>query len=311
MRTKKRYTIGIYDVDNSPFPNLALMKISAFHKKKKSKVVIIDPSIPMLFPECDILYCSRVFKYNKESKYVNKNKKFKRIVRGGTGYNKTKYKKLSDQIEHICPDYTLYNLDYSLGFLTRGCNRKCSWCIVPEKEGYIKPHADIEEFLKHDKVVLMDNNVLACNHGVKQIEKIIKLNVKVDFNQGLDARFIDNSMAKLLCKIKWINSIRLACDSPSQLKHVQKAVTLLRWHNIKPRNIFVYCLIKDPKESLERIKFLKGLNTDPFAQPYIDFKTNKKPNKTQKAIARWVNIKSIFYSTTWKDYKYNNENKTT
>ena len=312
MRTiKPKKIIGIYDVDSSSFPNLALMKISAWHKNKKNKVVLIDPKYPLLNPKCDIVYCSKVFTYNKQSEYIKQNKKYKRVIYGGIGYG-LKSKNLNKYIEHICPDYDLYGIDYSLGFLTRGCIRKCSWCIVPEKEGNIKPHADIEEFLRHNKAVLMDNNVLACDHGIKQIEKIIKLGIKVDFNQGLDARLIDNSIAKLLSKVKWLNPIRLACDNQSQTKHIQKAVNLLRWHNAHPRNFFVYCLItKDIKESLNRIKFLKGLNVDPFAQPFINFKTNERPNKTQRSLARWVNIKSIFYATTWEEYKYNHENKKT
>lgn len=79
--------------------------------------------------------------------------------------------KLADVIEHQCPDYSLYGINYSMGFLTRGCPRECKWCVVPEKEGDIVAHADIDEFARHKEVVLMDNNVLAHDHGLYQIEK--------------------------------------------------------------------------------------------------------------------------------------------
>ncbi|GAG76488.1 unnamed protein product, partial [marine sediment metagenome] len=179
---------------------------------------------------------------------------------------------------------------------------KCKWCFVPEKEGDIKAHADIEEFLRHDKVVLLDNNVLASEHGIKQIEKLIRLKVKVDFNQGLDARLIDNTMAKLLAKVKWLKPIRLACDSQSMKKPIQKAVELLRWNNATPSQYFVYCLLIDPEESLDRIKFLKGLYLDVFAQPYRD-KEGTEPEQILKDMARFVDRKEIFKTTTWEEYK--------
>jgi radical SAM superfamily enzyme YgiQ (UPF0313 family) len=222
------------------------------------------------------------------------------VVYGGTG-NDIKIK-LPNKIEHICPDYNLYGLDYSLGFLTRGCPNHCSWCIVPEKEGDIRPNADIKEFLVHDKVVLMDNNVLASDHGIDQITKLTILKVKVDFNQGLDCRLIDDSIARLLSKVKWLHPIRLACDSQLQMKAIEKAVRLLRWHNATPKKYFVYCLIKNIDEALERIKFLKGLYLDPFAQPYIDFRKSIMPTKEQKNLARWINHKAIFNSVPYEEY---------
>ena len=152
----------------------------------------------------------------------------------------------------------------------------------------------------------MDNNVLACDHGIHQIEKIIKRGIRVDFNQGLDARLIDDSTAKLLSKVKWLNPIRLACDSQAQIKPIRKAVTLLRWHNAVPRRYMVYVLIRDPNESLERIKFLKGMNLDCHAQPYIDFSGKTEVTQKQRDIARWVNHKAIFKSIPFEEYKNKN-----
>lgn len=284
--------IALNDTDKTKFPNLALMKLSAYHKAMDHSVEWYEPLLASTY---DKIYSSKVFTFTPEEKLFGK------VEYGGTG-NDIK-KRLDDNIEHICPDYSLYGLDYSLGFLTRGCPNHCSWCIVPHKEGNIKPHADIKEFLMHDKVVLMDNNVLASDHGITQIEKLIKLKVKVDFNQGLDCRLIDNSMAKLLSKVKWLHPIRLACDTMSQMPSIQEAVKLLRWNNATPKKYFIYCLIQDIDEAIERIMFLKGLYLDPFAQPYIDFRKNILPNRDQKKLARWVNHKAIFNSTTWNEYK--------
>ena len=284
--------IALHSSDKTKFPNLALMKLSAWHKAKGD---IVEWYGDLWATRYDQIYSSKVFTFTP------KDKLFGNVQYGGSGNDITL--KLPDEIEHICPDYDLYGLDYSLGFLTRGCPNKCSWCIVPKKEGKIKAHSDINEFLRHDKVVLMDNNILASEHGIQQIEKLVKLKVKVDFNQGLDCRLIDDSIAKLLSKIKWSHPIRLACDTISQMEPIQKAVRLLRWHNARPARYFVYCLIKDIDEALERVKFLKGLYCEPFAQPYRSFKSDIEPSKELRRFARWVNHTAVFNSIPFEKYK--------
>lgn len=286
--------IGIHDADKTRFPNLALMKLSAWHKTNGDSVSKYDS---LFSSQYDKVYSSKVFTFTPEEDL------FGNVEEGGTGYKK--FNTLPDEIEHICPDYELYGIDYSMGFLTRGCPNSCNWCVVPAKEGDITAHADIEEFLRHKEVVLMDNNVLASEHGIQQIEKLAQLGVKVDFNQGLDARLIDDHVARLLSNVKWIRFIRLSCDTQAQLPAIQKAVTLLRWHNANPAQLFVYCLVRDVQEALERVKILKGLYLQVFAQPYRDFDTNSEPTKEQKKFARWVNHKAIFKSVAWKDYNVN------
>lgn len=282
--------IALHDHENNGYPNVALMKLSAWHKAQGDSVEWFNA----LFGNYDRVYSSKVFTWTRLCSYLPGD-----TVRGGTGFDITAT--LPDEVESIVPDYGLYNCDKSYGFLTRGCNRFCSWCFVPEKEGAIRPHADIEDFARHKEVVLMDNNVLACEHGIRQIEKIIKLGLKVDFNQGLDARLIDNSMAKLLGKVKWNPSIRLACDYKAMIEPIRKAVELLRWHNATPSQYFCYVLVKDIKDALERVKFLKGIYVYPFCQPYRD-KKGTEPTKEQKRFARFCNHRAVFRSTTWEDY---------
>lgn len=285
--------IGLLDVDGHNFPNLALMKISAYHKSIGDVV-----EFATMFERYDFLYKAKVFTFTPDNEYCyNANK----IIKGGTGYNISD--KLPDYIDEMLPDYRLYNCDHAYGFLTRGCVNKCSWCIVPEKEGDIKPYANIESFLNGKKsAILLDNNVLSHEHGIKQIEKIIDLKIKVDFNQGLDARLIDNSMAKLLSKVKWLKPLRMACGTISQMPHIEKATKLLRENNCTPKNYFIYTLVKDIPDALERVMFLDYLKLDPFCQPYRDFKTNKEPDKILKQFCRWVNHKAIFRSCTWEEY---------
>ncbi len=284
--------VGLVDIDGHNYPNLALMKLSAHFKATGHEVKLATPDN---IKDFDCGFASKVFSFTLMPELPDW------VEVGGSGINLKVA--LPDEVEHLCPDYDLYDLDYSLGFLTRGCIRNCGWCIVPEKEGPIQDHADITDFAKHRDVVLMDNNVLAHDHGIRQLEKIAGLGLRVDFNQGLDARLIDDATARLLAKVKWLTPIRLACDSQAMMPYIQKAVNLLRWYNATPRAYFVYVLVKDIPEALERVRFLKGLNVDPFAQPYRDFRTNIEPTKEQKAFARWVNHKAIFKSVLWEDYR--------
>lgn len=290
--------IGLHDSDNKNFPNLALMKISAFHKKQGDQTSLFLP-----IEKYDKIYSSKVFTFTEKDHFLPHDS-----INGGTGYKLSA--KLPDHIEHLCPDYSLYKTDYSIGFLTRGCIRNCSFCIVPEKEGKIKPHADIEEFTKHKKVILLDNNILAHDHGIKQIEKISSLALKVDFNQGMDARLVDKQIAKRLSKVKWIRFLRFACDNKTMIPHIKKTVELLGKQGVKPYRIFCYFLVKDINEALDRIEVLREIGVDIFAMPYRDFESKKEPKKIIKQFARWVNHKATFKSVKWKDYgKTQNSNQ--
>ena len=146
--------IGIHDSDQTKFPNLALMKLSESHKNKGDDVSFFEPG-----KNYDWVYSSKVFTFTSTDPLLPINS-----IKGGTGYSLDIY--LPYEIEHTMPDYSLYNLDYSVGFLTRGCPKKCKHCVVPLKEGDIVPNADITEFLDHNEAVLLDNNVLASKHGI-------------------------------------------------------------------------------------------------------------------------------------------------
>jgi hypothetical protein len=286
--------IGLLDVDGHNFPNLALMKISSFYKENGHSVEFVT-----MFDDYDIIYKSKVFTFTPDNEYCYRSDN---IIKGGTGYDIKK--KLPDEIDCMFPDYSLYDCEHAYGFLTRGCTNKCSWCVVPEKEGDIKPYADIKDFIGgYNSAVLLDNNVLASEHGIKQIEKIINLKIKVDFNQGLDARLIDDKTAKLLSRVKWLKPLRMACDSKSQVPHIEKAITLLRKYNCTPKNYFIYVLVKEIEDALDRVMFLDYLKVDPFCQPYRDFTTNKEPERILKQFSRWVNHKAVFRSCTWQEYR--------
>ena len=281
--------VALHDADNTKYPNLVLMKLAAHHRARGDSVEWYSP----LFSQYDKMYSSKVFSWTPDNQYLPGD-----VVRGGTGYNQ--FADLPDAIEHACPDYSLYGIDYSLGFLTRGCHKKCKWCIVPRKEGGIREHADITEFLRHREVVLMDNNVLASDHGIRQIDKMAGLDVKVDFNQGLEAGLIDKTIASKLARLKWRRCIRIACDNQAAKKPAGAAVKHLRGAGYRGE-IFCYVLVQGIPDALNRVEFLRGLGVDPFAQPFRD-EHNTPPTREQRQFARWVNHKAIFKTVKWAEY---------
>lgn len=290
--------IGLIDVDGHNFPNLALMKLSAWHKAQGDTVEWVN-----YFENYDVVYKSKVFTFTKEDNTcINAG----RIIKAGTGY-RDYTTVLPEEIEHTCPDYSLYpQYKEAYGFLTRGCPNKCPWCIVPSKEGVIRPHADITEFLAGRKrAILMDNNVLASDGGLSQIEKIADLGIRVDFNQGLDARIVAGNpdIARLLARVKWIKRIRFACDTKAQMSSIENVVRLLGSHGIKSEKIFCYVLVKqDTDDALERLRFLKELGITPFAQPYRDFDGKTKITREQRRITHWCNIRQLFKTIDYAEY---------
>lgn len=293
--------IGLVDVDGHNFPNLALMKLSAFHKKEGDSVEWYSG-----IETYDKVYMSKVFQFtNDENRVIQA----KEVVRGGSGY-KMYDQWLPEDIEHICPDYSIYSqYKEAYGFLTRGCVNKCGFCIVPRKEGTIRRHADIEEFLDGRKnAVLMDNNVLASDWGLSQIEKIIKLKVHVDFNQGMDCRIIskDKSIAKLLSQVKWSKSIRMAYDNSAITDEVVKAIEYLKEAGVPAYKMMFYMLVKDgqTEDAERRAMLLDSYGCNPFAMAYRNLDTNEKPSDEQKRFARWCNMKAVFKSCKFSDYKY-------
>jgi len=289
--------IGLINVDGHNFPNLALMKLSTYHKSLGDSVKFVT------LGNYDKIYMSKTFTYTPDYKlgFINCDS----IEKGGTGY-KEYSKTLPEHIDKLPCDYSIYpQFKSAYGFLTRGCPNKCAWCVVPHKEGDVHPYADIEEILQGRKeAILMDNNALSHEHGLTQIEKIIKLGIKIDFNQGLDSRIIakDIEISKLLSKVKWMSTLRMACDTKSQIPFIDKALSNLNQFGFKNNRVFVYVLVKEIPDALERLDFLKGKGCIPFAQPYRDFETNKPVSATMKKFIRWVDRTQIFYSTTWEKY---------
>lgn len=292
--------IGLIDVDgHSGHPNLALMRISAFHKSIGDSVEWYSPMIHTAADPMDRVYMSKVFTFEPDYQY---NIFANEIVKGGTGYKD--YSSLPAEIEAMAPDYTIYpNYKAAIGFLTRGCIRNCPWCIVPRKEGTIRPASTWQEIKRPDRknIVFLDNNVLAHEHGLAQIEDMAGQPVWVDFNQGLDARLITPEIGKMLGRLRWTRFVRLACDTPAMLPIIEQAKNYLVEGGVSKSRLWAYALVQDVEEAEKRVLSLELMGITPFAQPYRDF-NGASPPQIQRDFARWVNNRATFKSCTWEEY---------
>ena len=306
--------IGLVDVDGKNFPNLALMKISAWHKGRGDTVEWYDP---MYSGHMDKVYLSKVFSFTPDFSYpIDADE----VVRGGSGYcislvngrevfDKSKNHNLPDEIERIYPDYSLYpelTKDTAYGFLTRGCPRGCSFCIVEKKEGRCSHKvADLSEFWNgQKKIVLCDPNILACKDWRELLQQLIDAKAEVDFNQGLDIRMMTEEKVDMLNQIK-ITQIHFAWDRYEDKSKVVPKLQMFarRWRKKIHHNAVVYTIVNFSttiEQDLERIYTLRDMGYLPYVMIY----DKEHCRNIYKAMARWCNNRYIFASCPrFEDYK--------
>ena len=295
--------IGLIDVDSHNSPNYALMKISAYHKSLGHEV---EWAAPLFGNSYDVVYKSKIFTFTPDDEFFYPCE----VIKGGTGYDIKR--KLEQVMDDMAPDYSIYpevDSKTAYGFLTRGCPNKCSWCCVPIKEGKITPYRDVEDISEGGRctnLILMDNNVLASDFGLAQIEKIIEKRYRVDFNQALDARLVTDDIAQLLAKVRWISQIRFGCDTPKQIVECEKAMQLIDKYRQKPASYLMYTMIdKDMNEAYTRLShFRDNKRVRIVAQPFRDFNNPKQIiPQWQKDMARWAMRREIYASCDFKDYE--------
>lgn len=241
----------------------------------------------------DMVYASKVFSFSPMPELPVG------AMTGGTGFSLASA--LPKEIEAIYPDYGLYRCDYAIGFITRGCVRKCSFCVVPQKEGKIKRVAEISQFWRgQDRIMLLDNNLTAHPDCLAILKELRLTGAKIDFNQGLDLRLMTPEIAKELSNIRLWKQIHFAWDDIELEKAVFNGLQILTENGVKKYKVMVYVLIgfdSTHEENYHRVIKLKDYGVDPFVMPY------KKTDSYQKKFARWVNHKAIFKTVAWADYR--------
>ena len=305
--------IGLIDVDGHKYPNLPLMKISAWHKQQGDSVEWYQP---LFSGHMDKVYMSKVFSFTPDYEWVIDADE---IIKGGSGYcielvdGKEVYRKENDtelpyEIEHIYPDYSLYPeycTDTAYGFLTRGCPRGCDFCHVKDKEGRRSYKvADLSEFWGGQKnIVLCDPNILACKDHMELLEQLRDSKATVNLNQGIDIRLINDRNLKLLQQIK-LDHIHFAFDRwqdkdiiEPRLRDFVKATG----YNRGKGHVMCYILVNFDttiEQDIYRIQLCRELNISPY--PMIYDKEHCKP--IYKKLQRWCNNFIFWSCPTFEDY---------
>jgi hypothetical protein len=299
--------IGLIDVDGHNFPNLALMRISAYHKAKGDNVVWWWSD----FEHYDIVYMSKIFSdaYSPDKpEPMNADK----VIKGGTGYcislgadgkehfDESKHKLLPPEIEKMFPDYSIYpEFEFAVSLTSRGCPRNCPFCHVTQKEGRASIKvANVSDFWNGQKEIkVLDPNITACREKRDLLHQYRETGAWIDFTQGIDIRLTNEADIDDLNHMK-IKRLHFAWDNPEDdLKEKFRQFSDL--FQIKDyRRKMVYCLTnyenvsteEHIKRALYRIYSLRDMGYDPYCMIY------DKPHAPRelRRLQRWCNSKFIF-----------------
>lgn len=310
MIKTKTLKIGLWS-DSHNFPSVPLMKISAYHKNHGDDVEMF-----MNINQYDCVYASKVFSFTNdidEYDVVMADE----IKKGGTGYcitlkdgkevfDTSKNIPLQQDIESTYPDYSLYpQYKFCVGFLTRGCPRKCGFCVVGKKEGLCSHQvAEVSDFYRgeYDTIKLLDPNILACREHLKLLDDLYKTNAWIDFTQGLDIRLTNDDNIKLLSKLK-VKCLHFAWDNPKQdlTKYFKNFSEKSGIKGYKKKSVYVLTNFNSTiEEDLYRIYTLRDLDYNPYVMIY----DKEHCDQAYKDLQRWCNNRIIFRSTQkFEEYK--------
>ncbi len=287
--------IALVDVDSHNFPNLVLMKLSAWYKNRGDEVILMSADRALreenLIFNYDKIYGACVFSGQEE---ILSELESRGVHVGGTG---TRYREiLPHEVEHIMPDYSLYEItDTAYGFLTRGCPRNCPFCVVAQKEGRKSYKvADVSEWWDgQENIKLIDPNLLACDEHLNLLRQLAETGAHIDITQGLDARLLTAKNIELINELK-IKILHFAWDNPRD-NFIKTALSnFKKLSKVKDsRKLIVYVLVNywsNRAEDLYRIYWLRENGFEPYVMVYDKINAPKEVKKMQ----RWVNNKRIF-----------------
>lgn len=288
--------IGIVDVDSHHYPNFALMKLSAWHKAQGDNVELASP----LFGNYDRVYQSKIFTFTPDVFDFDGRCE---VVRGGTGYDVKS--RLPQEIEEFAEmDYTLYPpklYPFSIQFFSRGCIRKCPFCLVNDKEGMIRSVDPVQLNPNGQWIEVLDNNFFANPEWKSAIDYLMNTKQKVNLH-GVDVRIMNEEQAYWLNKLKLQKDIHIAWDLPQiDLSEKLKEIT----HYIKPSKITCYVLIgfnSTIEQDMYRIETLRSFGIRPHVQPYRDFENKRTPTQYERDLAQYVNKPMVFKSCSFAEF---------
>jgi len=288
--------VGLLDVDRTGFPNLALMKLSAWHRANGDETVLLRHAAPV-----DRLYASCVFSWNREK--ARAVEALGGIV-GGSGVSLTRT--LPPEVEAMRPDYSLYGIDYGVGYLMRGCIWQCAFCVVPQKEGKPRAVATIDDLLNRESgrkrpfVVLLDNEFFWRERwAIEQLETFTTRGIDFCPSQGLDVRVVTPALCAAVAASPFWNvqrsrrQVTFAFDSLAIEKQYRRGVEMLLAAGMKAWQLQSFVLVgfnSTIAQDLRRLAIIREYGIDPFVMVYRDYTTGKMARDPQlRNLARWVN----------------------
>ena len=308
--------IGLIDVDGHNFPNIPLMKLSAWHKQQGDSVEWYDP---LFSGHMDRVYMSKVFSFTPDYEYIVDADE---VIRGGSGYcielvdgkeiyHKENDRELPSEIEHIYPDYSLYpelTKDTAYGFLTRGCPRGCGFCHVQHKEGGVSHKvSNLSEFWHGQKnIILCDPNILACRDHMELLQQLADSKAKVNFNQGLDIRLVNDRNLELIRQIR-LDGIHFAFDRWQDKDIIEPRLRMFAektGYNRNKGRVMVYILVNYDttlEQDIYRIQLCRELNFSPY--PMIYDKQHADP--VYRKLQRWCSNFIFWKCPTFEEYSRN------
>jgi len=302
--------VWLVDYDGK-IENLALMRLSGYHKGQGDTVRLkFGHATPELFETPDRVYISCLFRWNRAHALALADVWGGRAVIGGTGVDIKK--QLPPEVKSS-PDYSLYGNDRAIGFISRGCIRRCPWCVVPEKEGKLHRVSTAAKIVRtRNEAIFLDNNFLALPDHHKDLEWLAKFQVGIDFNQANDARLITADNAKLLAECKWKangSTVRISLDSVGTMPAVERALGHLKSAGMSLSRVFVFCLIgySGLQSDVERLLFLRRFGVSVFPMGYRNLETGDEPangwdlklyKKYRRLICRMPRAASV-----WEDFE--------
>lgn len=294
--------------DDGKLPNLALMKLSTFYKHQGFQVVLEHIDNPS-GQKADMVLCSVLFTWNKQ-KAEKLRKLYSNIVFGGTGWDLSI--KLPPEVESCKPDYDLYGVGHiyprikgimtrearerkaqeivyaGIGFTSRGCVRKCGFCVVPRKEGRLHQDAPIKDLInpRSNVIILLDNNLTADPDCIEKLKEIKERNLVVDITQGIDVRLMTPEIAQALSEVTHLRSLHYAWDLMPYEHQVMNGIqTLSKVVNKRRHMCFMLVGYNTTfEEDMYRYRRLREIGVDPYVMIY-----NKKSTYQLHHFARWVN----------------------
>lgn len=286
--------IGLIDVDSHNFPNFALMRLAAYHKAKGDEV---EWASPLFGYGYDRIYKSKIFTFTPDDETPWQCE----IVKGGTGYDI--HSRLPAEVESsTAMDYSIYpQYDFSVQFFSRGCIRKCPFCLVRDKEGYIHPVEPVQLNPRGKHIEVLDNNFFANPEWHTAVDYLLKLKQKVNL-RGVDVRLINEEQAYYLNKLPLYKNICIAWDLP-QIDLTPQLKNMVRY--VKPYKITCYILVgfnSTMEQDLYRIERCRDLGIRPFVMPYRDYENSRPPSQYAKDLASYVNKAQVFRSCTFREF---------